>query len=233
MTPQQLAGRFAQACASCEVPQQIGEAESYLIPHNLHLLGDLRLYQGKTKILTPLFRTYDEPTARGQQPLVDVYGRVLRQQAPYLFKTTNTVPNEPAPLEHEAPPPPAAAGEEATMQPLIDFWENVKNRFFCIPDERIRAIRSPLYCLEEREVEFLTPKSEAVASVEQQDKRDRIESGTLAVSCQCKSTAAILYPNPNSNVVQLEPFQKGIYYVNPYYIPPNNQFELERVKIYK
>jgi len=41
------------------------------------------------------------------------------------------------------------------MQHLIDFWENIKNKFFSIPDERIRAVLSPLFALEEREMEFL------------------------------------------------------------------------------
>lgn len=90
------------------------------------------------------------------KPLVDVFGRVLRTASPYQKIFENKTSNEPAPLEYEAPPQPAAAGEEASMQHLIEFWENIRNRFFCIPDDRIRALQSPLYCLEEREIEFFT-----------------------------------------------------------------------------
>ena len=42
------------------------------------------------------------------------------------------------------------------MQPLIDFWENAFNRFHNISKDKISQLLSPLYCLEERQVQFLT-----------------------------------------------------------------------------
>ncbi|CAL6028833.1 Conserved_hypothetical protein [Hexamita inflata] len=185
-----------------------------------------------TKILGPIFKKYSKMEITGQAELKDVYGRTLRSQSPYQLKFKNTVVNEPAPLEVEAPPQPAASGEEQTMQHLIDFWESVKNKFFCIPEERIRAALSPLFCLEEREIEFLPVNSVTSNEVQKQDEKDNTVSSTQSLQCKCGQMCAVMYPNPNPGL-QLEQFQKGIYYMSPYYIPPASNYELERMKCYR
>lgn len=92
----------------------------------------------------------------GQLPLVDVFNRVLRSRSRYQLEFRQKAKNVPAPLEQEPPPQPASAGEEQSMQPLIDFWENAFNKFHNISRDKISQLLSPLYCLEERQVQFLT-----------------------------------------------------------------------------
>lgn len=185
-------------------------------------------YQRQTKILAPLFKTYGPDQIRALKPLIDVFGRVLRTQSPYQMLLYNSVSNEPAPLEYEAPPQPAAAGEEASMQHLIDFWEQIKNKFFCIPDDRIRALQSPLYCLEEREIEFFN--NGQLLSIHEVMKHDVDQQ--VKVGCNCSQFSAVMYPNPNPSL-QLDSFQKGIYYMSPYYIPIDPVIEMERLSVYR
>lgn len=66
-----------------------------------------------TKIMAPLFKVFGAAESRGFAPLVDIYGRVLRTPSPYSLEVVSSVKDDPIQLETEAPPAPAAAGEES------------------------------------------------------------------------------------------------------------------------
>lgn len=105
------------------------------------------------------------------------------------------------------------------MQPLIDFWENAFNKFHNISKDKINQILSPLYCLEERQMQFLV--TDQGSNTERQVQMTDAAEGTKSnvKSCVCKDVCAMVYPS-NSQSLQIEPAQHGMYFFDPYYVPP-------------